>query len=450
MLLRLGLWREQAPLDCYCERAWFLVTAARRCCFGAVPGRYCGNMVRSMYSVGPWLWGFSLIVSCNGTNGVPPRTECAANSQTHQVRVEQRHETSTSASSPIASIVRGQIFESVVALDVPFSLEPDGKQTVGYLRKGTVVDYFGSQSPGSGEWLKVITGFPSLDESGGFPLLPGQGLAGWIPKLWSPRGNHQVSSNESSSETFRFGLLRQLLVAPGGAAFSYINCGKTRVLDKNESGRYLHVSVEVAAGELLGWIENPEVDEPDIECGGRMLMGAQSRFRGLPWGYLPVQRTLDGLRDYVRKRGAIYWGTGDTNRQCRRWEFRLTTSEKGFLLHTDPAHVSLEQLPTVPFLLHEKDPYLHLYCPNGKTDNGRDLEAACVWDYVIVSHDERRVGLIPRHRPSRYGSTTNGQELVGYSPSKSLNWYFTREDCEKSTNADPKPWLSPRRRDGSY
>ena len=396
-----------------------------------------------MKSLRVGLLGFALVAGC-----VPAKTPARAfltapkNAQPTGPKLHERTENQSLLAPPpiqLETLTPLQAWDGrVLAVDAPIVFDPDKGQVMGFLRKGTVV-MLGSDTKRP-DWLPVETGFPRVEASGGFARRPSNTLQAWIPRAM-PQGSSQVEQAcpaKMDTVVVRYGLFRELLLAPGGEPFSYVKCGKLRLGEKDATLKYVRVAAEFPAGELFGWMEIPETNEPDYDCAAGMLFGEHGTPR-IPLGYRHAPGKLEEFMQFVRKQGTIYWGNGPAKHQCSQWQFQPNGPYQGQLVRHKSNLPLGTRKETVQYSFNKKEPLILLACPEVTTADWT-MTNGCVWDYAVVQFNQQRIDLIRWSRSTRQHDEYDSTQLVAYRPDKVLSWYLTREHCEQAKGLDPEPW----------
>jgi hypothetical protein len=180
-------------------------------------------------------------------------------------------------------------------------------------------------------------------------------------------------------EQVRYGLYRELLLTPGGPVLSYVRCGRTRILERDPTGKYVRVAMDFLAGEVFGWIEAPTSEEPDFGCGVLMTSGLEPPLVR-PHGYSWFFYDNDRLRGLARARKTIYWGSGGDRRRCSAWRFQPKGKTEGLLVRDAADLPPSVRRETLQYALDAKQPFLSLSCPETYTHDGGPISNGCVWD----------------------------------------------------------------------
>ena len=362
-------------------------------------------------------------------------------------RVEPKSSVTDALAPPspvrIETLTKAQDWDALMlTADVPIRFDLNENHIVGALRKGTAVLLISdTKSP---EFHAVLTGFPSVDPSGGYPRWQGDGMGVWLPKFVESRGMpNEKAPNEVETGEIRYGLFRELLLAPGGKPFSYVKCGKVRLHERDTTGKYVRVIAEYPAGELFGWIQAPDTNELDYACATLMLYGETSGLPRVPFGYSRVIGKLEEFEAFARKGGSIYWGNGSDARQCSHWKFeRPDRYGAGLLVRQKEDLRRNVRREVIHYSIGNHGTTLRTSCPEVTYADGGNSAGGCMWNYAVVRFNEWHIALV---RWFHGGSLDQRGEnpLVAYRPDGALFLYFTREECERSTDHDPEPRPQP-------
>jgi hypothetical protein len=327
-------------------------------------------------------------------------------------------------------------------VDAPITFKNDEGSVVGFLRKGTVV-HVGADWERS-NWVEVMTGFPRVEPTGGFRRRPSEGMTAYVSKFVES-GNlpKEMVHSDTHSEEVRYGLFRELLLTPGGKPFSYVKCGKVKLHERDATGAYVRVDAEYPAGELFGWMQVPENNEPDYECASLMLDGEHSAFPRSPVGYYKILDRIEKFEAFARKGGHVYWGNKSDHRQCSEWKFEAPSrGGAGLLVRQKPDLPANVRREVIHYYVGNHGTALSLSCPEVTFADGGNMAGSCIWDYAVVRFNDWHIALV---RWSHGGSfdKCGDNELVAYRPESAVFWYFTREECERSTDHDPEPRPQP-------
>ena len=362
-------------------------------------------------------------------------------------RVEPKSSVTAALALPapvrIETLTQMQDLEALkLTVDSPIRFDLNENHIVGVLRKGTAVLMISdTKSP---DFHAVLTGFPRVEPSGGFPLQQGDGMGVWLPKFVESRGmSNEPAPNEAETGEIRYGLFRELFLTPGGKPFSYVKCGKVRLHERDTTGKYVRVIAEYPAGELFGWMQAPDTNELDSECATLMLYGETSGLPRVPFGYNRVIGKLEEFEAYARKGGSIYWGNDSDARQCSNWRFeRPDRHGAGLLVRQKedlPRNVRRE---VIHYSIGNHSTTLSLSCSEVTDADGGNMAGSCIWDYAVVRFNEWHIALV-RWSHGGFLDKWGDNSLVAYRPDSALFWYFTREECERSTDHDPEPRPQP-------
>ncbi|HKO53035.1 MAG TPA: hypothetical protein VJV79_35240 [Polyangiaceae bacterium] len=314
------------------------------------------------------------------------------------------------APSPPAAPERIRVVrDDVLVVNTPIRIKLyDGRPDpiIGFLRKGTFVNGY-----------DTVAHFPEVPRLGDYSYdsLRNYILVQfdeWIVPTAIPR---ELAVGTEKPGDIYYGLYRELSAEPDALPFSFVACGRVRVLERR--GNKLRVAAEFDAGELIGWIDAiVPGEEHDILCD------MHDRRSALPYGYKRFRTDAEpGLKKLYAQNSTFYVPhILNEVRECEAWRIvrARASKEMKFVNETSAGTRTEVGLSIDGRRFRTGGQRKH-------TPDGRQVHSGCMQRYFVPEVREDRVILL------RAAEGPDAPEPHGYRPASAFAWYLTREACER-------------------